>query len=324
MTAVATLSTGSLPFGPTAAEKADFAAQLRQQTLACRVHHEKLGVRKALTREQLRTAAAEFDADSKVLSAAKKILDTKDPAFRKVIRARTTASKYWKAVTSPYPEPGIRLIRKSAVEAFEKRMSELAAELSEGAAQLQEKYEELRSRAQQQLGTLFNPSDYPLRVDTEFSLDWDYPSIEPPAYLKNLHPELYERESKRISQQFDEAVRLTEQALAEQLHKLVSHLSERLKGDAGGKGKVFRDTAVENLTAFFESFKAIDTGSNSQLRAIVQQAQGIVAGISPDDLRGSGDLRARVASELSDVQKAMDGMMITKPTRAINLEDEDE
>lgn len=306
------------------AEKRDFAQQLRQQTIACRVRHEKLYVRKALSREQLRKAAQEFHADAKVLSAAKKLIDTRDPAYRKVVSVRSAAGSYWKSITAPYPEPGTRLIRKSAVAAFTQRMERFHAELIQAAAELHQKYDELRERARVQLGELFNESDYPSRLDDAFDLEWDFPSVEPPSWLKDVHPELYEQECNRIRARFEEAVKLTEEALAKQLAELVAHLAERLKGDADGKPKVFRDTAVKNLQEFFEQFRAIDTGSNGKLQELVNQAQQIVGGVTADDLRGSDDARTRVAVGLAEIQQQMDQLMINRPRRAISLEEEGE
>lgn len=303
-------------------ERRDFANQLRTLTLACRVRHERLGVRKALTREQIRAAAETFDAEGAALTAAKKLFDTRDPSYRAVVNVRSRAGHYWKSMTTPFPEPGVRLIRKTLVGEFDQKMTGFRQELLAAAAALQAVYADLRQRAQQQLGTLFNPGDYPDRVDTEFDLAWDYPSIEPPAYLKDLHPQLYEQECERIRGRFEEAVRLTEEALASKFREMVSHLVERLKGDVDGKPKMFRDSAMQNLSAFFEDFRNLDLGSNSQLLALVDQAQQAIHGVTPDDLRGSTDTRTAVADQLSAVQQAMDELMIARPKRAIQLEDE--
>jgi hypothetical protein len=316
------INTGADNFQPSADEKKALAAKLRDQTCACRVHHEKLGVRKSLTREQVGKAAASFSADGKALSAAKKLIDTTDPTYRSVANVRSRANAYWKASTVPYPEPGTRLLRRQNVAAFEAKMQEFSAELHEAAEALQAKYAELRERAKEQLGDLFDETDYPERVDTEFALDWDYPSIEPPAYLKNLHPQLYEQECERIRARFEEAVRLTEQAFATKFHELIAHLAERLSGGVDGKPKVFRDSAVENLKAFFGEFKNLDLGSSGELQKLVDQAQKVVEGVNPDDLRSVGDTRNKVADELAKVAAAVDGLMIEKPNRAITFEDE--
>lgn len=309
---------------PTAGERRDYASQLRQLTIACRVRRDKLGVRKAMSREQLKDVATYFDADSKALSAAKRLLDTRDPAFRAVVRVMSQAVSYWKAMTAPYPEPGTRLIRKDLVEMFNTRMKQYQDELEPAAEALQAKYGELRERAREQLGNLFNPADYPARIDLEFGIHWDFPSIEPPEYLKQLHPQLYAHECERIKGRFEEAVRLTEQALLTKLHEMVAHLSERLSGDVDGKSKVFRDSAIANLNGFFEQFRTLNLGSNVDMQRLVDQAQNLVKGVSAEDLRGSNDLRSKVADGLSAIGKELDGMMINKPGRKIDLEDETE
>ncbi len=87
-----------------------------------------------------------------------------------------------------------------------------------------------------------------------FAIQWDYPSCDPPAYLLQVSPELYYSECARVQTRFDEAVRLAEQAFAEELSQLVSHLAERLSGTDGDSPKVFRDTAVTNCWSFFSGF----------------------------------------------------------------------
>ena len=75
-----------MSFAPTTQEKREFAGKLREQTVACRVRRAKFGVRRALSTDQIADVAEEFHADSGVLRATKRILDTKDPAWRAVSR----------------------------------------------------------------------------------------------------------------------------------------------------------------------------------------------------------------------------------------------
>ena len=60
-------------------------------------------------------------------------------------------------------------------------------------------------------------------------------TVEPPAYLMELAPRIFEEERQRIAARFDEAVRLAEQAFIAELSRLVNHLVERLSG--GGNGE---------------------------------------------------------------------------------------
>src|SRR5436190_9217945 len=88
------------------------AQRLRTNTTAIRLSFTWLGVRKTLTPEQRTEAAEQFGAEGNYLSAGKKLLDTKHPAFRAVTAVRGRASAYWRGISLPFPEPGLRLIRQ--------------------------------------------------------------------------------------------------------------------------------------------------------------------------------------------------------------------
>jgi hypothetical protein len=91
-------------------------------------------------------------------------------------------------------------------------------------------YSELKATARQRLGSLFNAGDYPESLRHMFSVEFDLPSVEPPDYLQQLNPQLYQQECQRVQSRFDEAVRLAQEAFTAESAKLVSHLTERLSG----------------------------------------------------------------------------------------------
>jgi hypothetical protein len=276
-----------------------------------------LGVRKTLTPEQKNQAADTFGATGDFLSVGKKLLDTKHPSFKAVTSVKNKAVGFWKSLTLPFPEGGVRLIRQDRVDDFDAKMREFQVELTEAVATLDRHYAELKSAAQGRLGTLFNESDYPASLEGMFSITWDFPSVEPPEYLQQLNPELYQQECDRVQQRFDEAVQLAEEAFVGELAKLVSHLTERLSGQLDGKPKIFRDSAVENMTEFFERFKSLNVRSSEQLDGLVADAQRITRGIEPQALRDNGALRQHTATELSRVQSVLDGLLVDRPRRNI-------
>jgi hypothetical protein len=302
---------------PTTATTTHSAARLRATMAAVRVAFTWFGVRKTLTAEQKAQAADTFGAEGEFLSAGKKLLDTRHPAFKAVTAVRGRILSVWKGMSLPYPEPGIRLIRQDDIGTFDVQMTTLKADLDEAVEKLDEHYGELRSAARQRLGRLFNPADYPVSLRGLFAASWDFPSIEPPSYLQQLSPQLYEQECQRVQARFDEAVHLAEQAFTDELAKLVSHLTERLSGQEDGKPKVFRDSAVENLAEFFERFQHLNVRSNEQLDGLVAQAQRTIRGVEPQELRNSANLRQHVATQLAGVQATLDGMLVDRPRRNI-------
>jgi hypothetical protein len=291
--------------------------RLRTTTTAIRLSFTWFGVRKTLTQEQKAQAAERFEAEGAFLSAGKKLLDTKHPAFKAVTAVRGRLIAFWKVNSLPFPEPGIRLIRQADLPAVNVQLTSLKAELEEAVWRLDEHFAELRSSARERLGLLYNPADYPESLRGLFDVAWDFPSVEPPPYLQQLSPELYRQECQRVAARFDEAMRLAEQAFLEELARLVGHLTERLSGAEDGKPKVFRDSAVENLSEFFERFRHLNIGSSEQLDELVGRAQHIVRGVTPGELRDNTVMRQVIATQLSGVQSVLDGLLVDRPRRNI-------
>jgi hypothetical protein len=294
------------------------AERLRTTMAACRVQFTWWGVQRALTAEQKAQAAQAFDAEGQFLSAGKKLLDTKHTAFRAVTAIRTKISDYWRGLSLPFPEPGIRLIKLDSVESFDRTLADYRAELDDAVANLDRHLDELKRAAARRLGSLFNVSDYPETLRGLFGVAWDFPAIDPPDYLVQLAPDLYQREQERVRARFEEAVRLAEQAFIDEFARLVSHLTERITGtNEDGSQKVFRDSAVENLDGFFERFRSLNVRSNQQLDELVAQAQRAVRNVGAQDLRDSESLRSTVAIQLSRVQASLDAMLVDRPRRRI-------
>ena len=291
--------------------------RLRSTMAAARLSFNWLGVRKSLSSSQKDQAANSFGAEGKFLSAGKKLLDTSHPAFKAVTAIRGQTVAYWKGVSLPFPEPGIRLIRQAAISDFDQQIAVFHEELDAAVFELDRHYDELRSAARNRLGDLFNPDDYPPSLIGLFAIEHDYPSVEPPDYLRQLNPELYEQECQRVQSRFDEAVQLAEQAFLSELTQMVEHLTERLSGRQDGKPKVFRDTAVTNLTEFFDRFRSLNIRSNEQLDELVEHAQHVITGVDPQQLRNSQALREQVASQMTVIQSGLDQLLVDRPRRNI-------
>src|SRR5262245_50388804 len=187
------------------------AQWLRDTTIAVRLSFTWFGVRKTLTNEQKNLAAESFGAEGEYLSARKKLLDTKHAAYKEVTGIRGKVAAYWKSLTLPFPEPGIRLIRQHEVDGFSQQMAIYRDELQQAVEKLDDHYAELKSAARRRLGDLFNANDYPPSLLGLFAVEWDFPNVEPPDYLQQLNPVIYEQERARVAARFEDAVQLAEQ-----------------------------------------------------------------------------------------------------------------
>ncbi len=293
------------------------AQRLRRMAAAVRVSLHWWGVHRALTSQQKEEVSAGYAADARLLTAGKKIIDVRHEAIRRLTSIKTRIGNYWRGSSLPYVEPGVRLIRQSDIPGFVRGMEGLREELGGAVADLDAAYEEIKADAHNRLGRLYDPGDYPPQVRGLFGVEWDFPSVEPPSYLLRIAPEIYEQERQRVAARFEEALRLAEQAFASEFSKLLAHLTERLAHGENGQPQTFRDSTVNNLREFFQRFSHLNVRSNPELDALVEQAQQLVQGVTPQTLREDADLRQTIATQMAQVQARVEGLIVDVPRRRI-------
>jgi hypothetical protein len=298
----------------------EFGKQLRQQTAAVRLRTRSFGTRRKLPKHRIAQAAEVFDADARRVFASKTLLDTKAPVYKGVTGTLSRAKQYWRACTVPYPDAGIRLIQRSRIESFQNQMAVYVSDLDRDLAELRDAYKELRDKASVELGDLFDDADYPVDITSEFGLSWEFPTLAVPEYLKQLNPQLYEAEMARLESRFEEAVRLNEQQLAEELAKLTGNLLDKLTGD----NKVIRASAVANFDEFFQRFSDMSTGANPALAEAVEAARKVVGNVDPTQLRKDAGHRQTVADAMQAVQTALDAVLVDRPARQFQFDDDEE
>ena len=236
---------------------------------AVRVSITWFGTRKSLTAEQKAEAAEPFNAEAKFISAGKKLLDTTHPAYKAVTAVRGKVLAYWKSMSLPYPEPGIRLIRQQKIDEFAAKCGSSRRNWPRPCKPSTAAITNSRPPPGSGWAACTTAATIPHSLVGLFEISFDFPSVEPPDYLQQLNPQLYEQECQRVQSRFDEAVRLAEEAFTAELAKLISHLTERLSGKEDGKPKIFRDSAVENLTEFFQRFRELNVRCSEQLDSLV-------------------------------------------------------
>jgi hypothetical protein len=296
------------------------ASEMRSTMGAVRLAFNWLGTQRRLDERHTRMAAGAFQADEKRVRASKVLIDTKHPAYRAATIVKSQAQAYLRGISLPYPQNGIRLIRRTDIEQFEQRMLNFRERLNEAVENMRDNYEAIKADARERLGALYSAADYPANLDNVFALNWEYPSVEPPKYLLRFNPELYQQEQARIQQRFEQAVVLAENAFAERLQELVEHLLERLNNSADGTPKSFQKSTIENFQEFYNEFRRLNVRGNTELDALIGRANELVSGVNVESLRGSHALRDRLSTQMSEVSQSLDNLMQSAPRRRIILD----
>ncbi len=293
------------------------ASDLRQTMGAVKLAFSWLGTQRKLSDAQTKQAADTFHAATDLVTASKRLIDTKNTTYRVLTTLKSQASAYWRSMTLPYPQEGVRLIKQSDIGAFEERMREYKEQLVAAAANLQLEYEAIKVAAREKLGELYNPSDYPASLEGVFDLRWEYPPVDPPNYLMTFNPELYQQEQQRVQQRFETAVVMAENAFAEQLQDMIAHLIDRLTDEPDGTKKTFRASAIENFKEFYDNFRSMNVRSNAQLDSLIARATNIVSGVDVKELRKNNNLRQNLTQQMGEVKTALDSLITNAPRRRV-------
>src|SRR5262245_30745245 len=128
--------------------------RLRASMAEVAVSFTWFGTRRTLTSEQKAQAAVAFNAEGSFLSAGKKLIDTSHSAYKAVTAVRSQSVQFWRSMTVPFPEPGVRLIRRDDIELFDCKLASLRQDLLKSVANLDQYYVELKA-ARRRLGRLY-------------------------------------------------------------------------------------------------------------------------------------------------------------------------
>lgn len=120
---------------------------------------------------------------------------------------------------------------------------------------------------------------------------------------EELEPELRRMQQVQAKRLEDGVSEIT-QGLRAGLYDLVDNLEDKVRG-VGTERKVFKPGFVSNMRTFLETFDAKNIGNDQQLAEMVRRAQSVLAGVSPDAIRNSLDIRVKLESELGEIKNIL-------------------
>jgi hypothetical protein len=260
----------------------------------------------------------ETDADKGRLKLGK-VLFT-GPSYAAIVSA-DNALQAWVLGRSIAVDAGFRgvsILPLVLLPEVEEGLKSAAAKRERLVDSFMESYESERELARVRLNGQFKESDYPPaeKARAAFGLAWSYVTFKVPDVLPD---DVRAREGEKLQARFADMEAECREALRVGLGDLVGHLAERLAVGPDGKPRIFRDSAVENLAEFLRLFSARDITNDSELRALAEKAQSIIAGVNGNALRDLRSVRERVKSGLESVKSAVDALIVSQPRRKFDL-----
>ncbi len=277
------------------------------------------------TSRKLADTEYEADAAKDKTRASKRLLDSKE--LKEIRKYDGETRRLISAVTLPSQfRAGLYLLPIASLERIDEQLRERQLERANLVDVLCQalptiKYTDALPADQGGLGSLYNEADYPTAsaLRDAFSMAYNYTEFSAPGRLKSLSMAIYEREKEKAGEIWKSALEEGKALLRAQFLSLVEHMQDRLTPGPDGKAKKFKGSLVGNLQEFLDNFSARNLCDDDALASLVEQAAKTLKGVSPDDLRSSETVKARVTAGMDTIKASLDSLVGAAPVRAINL-----
>ncbi len=259
-------------------------------------------------------------ADKRRLSLAKKLMQC--PEIRAIEQLFREATDWLFANGLPsFMRPGIYRIPPGLISTVDEKLRGYQGRLATLVDAASDVYPERCAEGLAALGDLGNANDYPSVEEfrTRWGLGWRWVSVGVPDALKAVDYQLWKAERDKEAAQIHAAAEGVRVLLRQTALSLVRQLHDKLTPGVGGKKRILRKTALDELQQFVTAFSFRDVTNDRELADVVAQIQELARGVDVPQLRDDGTLRARVEREASRLSGHLDRLVVETPTRRLRV-----
>lgn len=215
--------------------------------------------------------------------------------------SRNAADKYMKEHTLPFGSHQ-RILPADQFFKFSEEMGNLIGEFDHQKQRFLSTYFLALSRAEFELGELFDPNNYPSEafLDNHIQMVIETSVVSPSnafdriaGFSEEETAKLKEKALKQQAEKLEGAMKSLVQRLLKTLRHAVSRLSVE---DA-----VFRNTLVSNIHESVEAIRGLNLTGDKELNTLADKVEEIIQGLSAEDLRKDKGLRKETVEEAKEV-----------------------
>jgi len=235
------------------------------------------------------------------------------PVKTAVHQARKVIQKH----ALPFPITSIYLVPKESLVEIDEALQAYHERFWGKVEHFQDVYGEAMDEAQDFLGDLFNQMDYPEDIRQKFKFEWRFLTLNVPEQTSVLSPEVYLREKEKFITMMEETRDLASMALADELGKIVSTLTEKLNG--GDKPRTLNSSMFNKINEFLSSFETRNIFNDETLIDLTTQARDVINGVSPFGIRYNDEMRNNIKTEMTDLRNSIEAAIEDLPRRKLKL-----
>lgn len=237
------------------------------------------------------------------------------------IKANTNKiRKYYKENSLPWLDGGARVIPSSKLIEFSNVIDDLKQKRENLVKDFIDGFDEQVDIARQELGVLFDSTNYPDKSELLDAFDVSF-AIEPLPNGEDFRTHDISNETKKeLQKQLEERFKIGQETaikdLWKRLHDVIMKMNEKLKDKEG----IFRDSLFNNLKQVVDIIPGLNFTNDKELDSMVQSIKNTLCVYEPDDVRKDKQLRKVTVDETEKLLEKMSEYMGSEKPLNFELE----
>lgn len=256
-----------------------------------------------------RGATAKVTADNSASSKAAKVHKNlmEGSHLRDSIASLAGACRLWHLErTLPWNDGGQRLLPTSLFLDYKAQMNTYRDKFNALVDEFVANYPALVQTAQNYLGGLFNPDDYPSaeQVRSKFSFDLAFSPVPQSGDFRLDVPAtaLFEL-SQQYENSFNKRMADAMREPWDRMHKALTTITQKLTDKDGDEKKRYHDSLLGNVQDLCKLLTHLNVGKDPALEEARREIEGMLSGTSMDLIRESAMARATTKSKVDAILK---------------------
>jgi len=219
----------------------------------------------------------------------------------------TLVRQFFYQNTLPWLSDGTMILPTENYMPFMERFNEMKVEWFRLVDTFINQYPQLQLNAQRDLGSLYNPDEYPTEYELKLKFGMDMTVLPIPSddFRVDIESSELENIRKQVGEKVESSIENAMREAWQRLYDKVKHIADKLSDNKN----IFRDTMIDNLKELCDVLKRMNITDDVNLENIRQQVDTKLANNNPESLRLDLDLRRQKAIESREILKQMEEYM---------------
>ena len=211
-------------------------------------------------------------------------------ALKEIHNIATEARAYHYRLTMPWDDGANRLLPINVYDEYVRNIDRLIERRVAARIEFLKTYNTWIDEAKTRLGKMFDLSDFPSPEKIEARIQMEYKFLPIPDashFVADLAKDEQTKIKQDIEAQIENRINATVIDLYSRVGSAVQTAAERLEVDEDGKGKIFRDSLIENLRDVATTVQALNITDNETLSGLCADLLKTVDDVQANELRAA-------------------------------------